>query len=103
MHTDAAPAPGPPTVTASVAAQPSCSGGATTTITIAYTSSNAATLNLASSDGSVNTNLTPAASGTIPSVLYKCDGSGESYTLTVYSTAEGVPPVSTTVTPTPTS
>jgi hypothetical protein len=33
-------------------------------------------------------------------VPYQC-GTGESYTLTVYSSAEGVTPASTTVTPVP--
>ncbi len=103
VRTVAAPPPSPPTVTAGLPAQPSCSGGTTTTITITYTSANAATLTLSSSDGSVNSTLTPSASGTIPSVLYKCDGSGESYTLTVYSSAEGMAPASATVTPVPTS
>jgi hypothetical protein len=87
-------------VTANVTGQVDCTSGPTT-ISIAYTTTNAATLNLASSDGSVNTNLTPAASGTISSVLYQCDGSGESYTLTVYSSAEGVTPATATVTPVP--
>jgi hypothetical protein len=100
-HTGSAPAPGPPTVSATVSGQPDCTSGSPTRISIAYTTTNAATLNLASSDGSVNTNLTPAASGTIPSVLYQCDGSGESYTLTAYSSSEGVPPASATVTPAP--
>jgi len=95
-----APAPSAPTVTASVTGQVDCTSGPTT-ISIAYTTTNAATLNLASSDGSVNTNLTPAASGTISSVLYQCDGSGESYTLTAYSSAEGVTPATATVTPVP--
>jgi len=101
-RTVAPPPPSPPTVTATVTAQPTCTAGATTTISIGYTSANAATLYLTSSDGAVKTNITPAASGTISSVLYHCDAN-PSYTLTVYSTGEGVTPVSTTVTPVPTS
>jgi len=101
VRTVAPPPPSAPTVTASVAGQVTCNGGSPTTITIAYTTTNAATLNLSSSDGSVNTNLTPAASGTISPVLYQCDGSGESYTLTAYSSSEGVTPATATVTPTP--
>jgi hypothetical protein len=93
--------PSAPTVTANVAGQVTCTGGTPTTINIAYTTTNAATLNLMSSDGSVNTTVTPAASGTISSVLYQCDGSGESYTLTAYSSDEGVTPATATVTPTP--
>jgi hypothetical protein len=99
----APPPPAAPTVTATVAAQPTCPSGATTaTISISYASTNAATLNLSSSDGSVNTNVT-AASGTISSVLYHCDGGNESYTLTAYSPDEGVTPATATVTPVPTS
>jgi len=98
----APPPPSPPTVTANVTAQPTCTSGATTTISIAYTSSNAETLNLTSSDGAVNTNITPAASGTISSVQYHCDAH-PSYTLTVYSSGEGVTPGTATVTPVPTS
>ena len=95
-HTAAPPAP---TVTAAVSGlQPDCSSGSQTTFTIGYTSTNAANLNLTSSDGSVNTNITPAASGTIPAVLYQC-GTGETYTLTVYSSSEGVTPGTATVTP----
>ena len=101
VRTNSAPAPSAPTLTATVSAQPDCTSGTATTISIAYTTTNAETLNVASSDGSVNTNLTPAASGTISSVLYQCGVSGESYTLTAYSTAEGVPPARTSVTPTP--
>jgi len=100
QRTVAAPPSSPPTVTAAVSAQPTCAGGPTT-ISISYTTTNADTLNLSSSDGSVNTNLVPAASGTISSVLYQCDGTGESYTLTAYSTSEGVAPASATVTPVP--
>ena len=96
------PAPSRPTVTAAVSAQPDCSGGGQSTFSIAYTSANAATLNLASSDTSVNMNITPDASGTISSVLYQC-GTGETFTLTVYSSAEGVTPGTATVTPTPVS
>lgn len=97
----AAPVPSAPTVTASVASQPDCTSGSATRITISYTTTNAATLNIRSSDGSVNTNLTPAASGSIPSVLYQCNGGGESYTVTVYSPSEGVTPATATVTPVP--
>ena len=100
QRTVAAPPSGPPTITAAVSVQPTCTGGPTT-ISISYTATNADTLNLTSSDGSVNTNLVPAASGTISSVLYQCDGTGESYTLTAYSTSEGVAPASATVTPVP--
>ena len=98
----APPPPSPPTVTATVTAQPTCTPGATTTISIGYTSANAVTLNLASSDGAVNTNITPTASGTISSVQYHCDAH-PSYTLTVYSSGEGVTPGTVTVTPVPTS
>jgi len=100
QRTIAAPPSSPPTISAAVSVQPTCTGGPTT-ISISYTAANADTLNLTSSDGSVNTNLVPAASGTISSVLYQCDGTGESYTLTAYSTSEGVTPASTTVTPVP--
>lgn len=100
-RTAAPPPPAAPTVTASVTAQPTCAPGATTTFSIGYTSANAETLNLSSSDGAVNTNLTPAASGTISSVTYHCDAH-PSYTLTVYSSAEGLTPGTATVTPVPT-
>ncbi len=103
-HTAPPPQPPPsrPTVTAAVSgAQPVCTGVSQTTFTIGYTSANAATLNLTSSDGSINTNMTPEASGTIPSVPYPCGGTGATYTLTVYSSAEGVTPASATVTPVP--
>jgi len=100
-RTDSAVTPGPPTVTAALSAQPDCTSGSATTIDITYTTTNAVTLHLGSSDGSVNTNLTPAPSGTIPSVLYQCSVSGESYTLTAYSPGEGVTPATVTVTPAP--
>ena len=94
------PPPSPPTVTAAVSAQPNCSGSGPFTVTIGYTSANAATLNVTSSDGSVNVNITPGASGTTAALPYQC-GTGESFTLTVYSSAEGVTPASATVTPVP--
>ena len=100
-HTVAPPPPSPPSVTAFVSAQPACSSGGPFTVTIGYTSANAATLNLTSSDGSVNVNITPEASGTIPPVTYQCSSAGETFTLTVYSSAEGVTPASATVTPVP--
>jgi hypothetical protein len=104
VQTAAPPPPVPPTVTATVLAQPNCPAGTTaTTISIGYTSTNAATLNLSSTDSTVpGTNITPSASGTISSVLYHC-GLNASYTLTVYSSAEGVTPGTATVTPEPTN
>jgi len=75
-HAGSAAAPSAPTVSATVSGQPDCTSGSPTRISIGYTTTNATTLNLASSDGSVNTNLAAAASGTIPSVRYQCGGSG---------------------------